>query len=123
MNELREKVRAVERDIAAEKGPLNLFALFEREDLFDRWDLVVSAPWAKHDRETLGYVVDVVKRHLESAEMTRLARIVILDATTDPVRALTERYSVEDEPVELSDLQRFGLPVTHGFLIASRPAA
>jgi hypothetical protein len=53
MNTLTEKVRRVEADIATEKGSLNLFALLEREDLHNRWDLVVSAPWAKHDHTTL----------------------------------------------------------------------
>jgi hypothetical protein len=120
---LHEKVGAVERDIASERGPFNLFALLEREDLFDRWDLVVSAPWANHNRETLGYVADAVKRHLEPADMTRLARIVILPATEDPVRAITEHYSVEHGQVELVDPKRFGLPVTGGYIITSRRAA
>ncbi len=123
MNQLPNKVSALEREIAAERGPLNLVALFAREDLYDRWDLVISAPWAKHDEETLRYLADAIKRHFVPAEMTRLARIVILDATEDPVKAITEQYSVEHGQVELSDPQRFGLPVTHGYIITARRAA
>lgn len=123
MNQLAEKVRAVEEDIEREKGPLNLLALFEREDLFQRWDFVVSAPWAKYDQETLGYLASVIRRHLEPAEMTLLARIVILPAEEDPVRAITANYSVEHGRVEMRNPAQFGLPATHGYIITSRRAA
>jgi hypothetical protein len=123
MNQLTDKVRLVERDIAEEKGQFNLFALLEREDLSDRWDLVMSAPWAKQEESTLRYIVDVLKRHLEPSDMTFLARIVILDATRDPVRAINENYSVEHGRIELNDPAQFGLPVKHGYIITSRRAA
>jgi len=45
MKELVEKPRKLEAEIAAEKGPFLLFALFLRQDAADRWDLVVAAPW------------------------------------------------------------------------------
>jgi hypothetical protein len=123
MNDLTTKIRAVEQDVAAEKGSLNFFALLEREDLSDRWDVVVSASWAKHDMATLRYLADALKRHLTPSDMTRLARMVVLDAAEDPIRSLTETYDVEHGQVELDDPERFGLPVKHGYIITSRSAA
>lgn len=123
MNNLTDKVRQVERDIADEKGQFNLFALLEREDLTDRWDLVIAAPWARHDEITLRYVVEMLKRHLSASDMTLLARIVILEATEDPVRAINDNYNVEHGNLELNDPARFGLPVKHGYIITSRRAA
>jgi len=123
MNQLTSKVRDFERDLAREKGPLNLFALFEREDLNDRWDLVVSAPWARHDGDTLQYLADTIKRHLSPADMTRLARIVVLDAAENPVREITENYDVEHDQMEMNDLESLGLPLKHGYIITSRRAA
>ncbi|MEA2239730.1 MAG: hypothetical protein QOC81_4454 [Thermoanaerobaculia bacterium] len=123
MNDLAEKVSLVERDIAKERGSLNLFALFEREDLHDRWDLVISASWAKMDLATLGYIADTIKRHLEPEDMTRLARIVVLPADEDPVRSINKRYDVEHGEVELNHPERFGLPVRYGYIITSRAAA
>jgi hypothetical protein len=123
MTELTEKVLEVERDIAQEKGPFNLYALLEREDLSGRWDLVIAASWAKEDRATLRYLADALKRRLAPAEMTSLSRVVVLDATEDPVRSITEAYDVEHGQVELSEPERFGLPVKHGFIITSRRAA
>jgi hypothetical protein len=123
MNRLTAKVRQVEQQIANEKGALNLFAFLEREDLSDRWDLVVSAPWAKQDEATLRYIADVIRRHLTPAEMTILARVVVLEAAEDPVKAITERYDVEHGQVEFHDPEQFGLPVKHGYIITSRRAA
>ena len=123
MTQLTEKVREIEKDIAREKGSLNLFALLEREDLADRWDLVVSAPWARQDQVTLRYIADVIKRHLAPEEMTLLARIVVLPASEDPVRSINESYDVEHGQLELSEPARFGLPVKHGYIITSRTAA
>lgn len=123
MNTLPDKVRRVEADIAKEKGSLNLFALLEREDLHDRWDLVISAPWARNDKATLQYIADIIKRHLAPEEMTLLARMVILPATEDPVLSLNANFDVEHGQLELNDPGRFGLPVKYGYIITSRSAA
>jgi hypothetical protein len=123
MNQIAEKLREVEQEIAKEKGPLNLFALLEREDLSVRWDLVVSASWAKVDEPTLRYLGEAIKHHLAPEEMTLLSRIVILEAAENPVRAITESYDVEHGRVELVEPSRFGLPFKHGYIITSRRAA
>ncbi|MDP9193834.1 MAG: hypothetical protein M3P06_19240 [Acidobacteriota bacterium] len=83
----------------------------------------VAAPWARHDHSTLGYIADALKAHLEPVEMVQLARIVILNAAEDPVRSITENYSVEHGRVALRDPELFNLPVTHGYIITSRRAA
>ena len=123
MNDLTAKVRDIEKDIAQEKGPLNLFALLEREDLAERWDLVVSASWAKVDQATLRYISEVIKRHLAPEAMTFLSRIVVLPATEEPVRSINRIYDVEHGQIELREPARFGLPVKHGYIITSRRAA
>ncbi|MBV8543099.1 MAG: hypothetical protein JO093_10275 [Acidobacteria bacterium] len=122
MNKLPEKVLKVEADLAKERGPLNLFALFEREDI-NRWDLVISAPWAKFDSETLKYVADVIKRHLTPEEMVLLARMVILPADEDPVLTLNAKFDVEHGEIEVNHPSRFGLPAKYGYIFTSRSAA
>ena len=123
MNQLATKVGSVEQDLARDRGPLNLFALLEREDLSDRWDLVVSASWAGQDEATIRYLTDVIKRHLSPGDMTLLSRVVVLDAGQDPVKAINESYQVEHGQLELSDPASFDLPAKHGYVITSRRAA
>jgi hypothetical protein len=123
VNRFLEKVRKVEADIANERRFLNLFALFEREDLHNRWDLVISAPWARFDHETLTYVADVIKRHLTPEEMVFLARMVILPADEDPVLSLNAKFDVEHGEVEVNHPSRFGLPAKYGYIFTSRSAA
>jgi hypothetical protein len=63
--ELTEKFAELESHIAEEKGPFTLFALFMREDAPDRWDLIVSAPWAGGDkRSVVDYFVGQIKARL-----------------------------------------------------------
>jgi len=123
MNLLAEKLGRIERQIDSEKGPFNLFALLEREDLSDRWDLVVSASWASEDEVTLRYLAQVISKELTPEEVTHLARIVVLKPEEDPVRAITQVYDVEHGRAELLEPNRFGLPVKYGYIITSKRAA
>lgn len=49
--EVAEKLVAVETRIAKEKGPLNLFALFQREDSPGYFDVIVAADWAIREEQ------------------------------------------------------------------------
>lgn len=123
MSNLAENIAEVARDLASANGSLNLFAVLEREDLVGRWDIVVSAPWAKEDKATLQTIAAAIRRHVPAQDIINLARIVILPANENPVRAINEQYTVEHGRVELAEPSRFGLPVKHGFIITSRRAA
>lgn len=124
MKDLADKIANVEREIAKEKGPFALFALFLREDAPDRWDLVISAPWAGEDkRETLNYLVAEIKSHLKPEDLISLSRIVVVEPSDEPVRAINRAIDVEHGKVEVKDSQFFGLPIKHAYIITSKRAA
>src|SRR5208283_5659406 len=50
MKEIVQKLVEAEREMAEEKGPFLIFALFLREDAPDRWDVIVAAPWVTADK-------------------------------------------------------------------------
>jgi hypothetical protein len=50
MKQVAEKLREIERALSKEKGALDLFALFLREDAPNVWDLVVAGEWIEKDR-------------------------------------------------------------------------
>src|SRR5438445_9370265 len=94
--ELTEKFAELESRIAEEKGPFALFALFMREDAPDRWDLIVSAPWAGEDkRSVVDYFVGQIKSRLGEQGLTSLSRIVVIDPRTPPLKPLNGAFQLD----------------------------
>ena len=124
-HELPEKFRDLESRIAEDKGGFALFALFMREDVPDRWDLIVSAPWVgTNKREAVDYFVSQIKSRLAEQDLTSLARIVVVDPEDAAVQALNRAVQIEHGGVEVRDSNFFGLSIKHAFIITSkRPPA
>jgi hypothetical protein len=123
MTELADNVAEVEKTIAKEKGPFNLFALFEREDVSNRYDLVFAAPWASDKGEVLRYFVVELKHHLRPDQLVELSRVVVLDPSDDAVRALNSAFHVEHGRMEVKDNEVFGLPIKQGVIFTSKSAS
>ena len=120
-SELTEKFAELESHIAEEKGGFALFALLMREDAPDRWDLIVSAPWAGGDRQsTVDYFVSQIKSRLGEQGLTSLSRIVVVDPQDAAVRALNRAIQIEHGSLEVRDSDFFGLPVKHAYIITSK---
>ena len=63
MKEIVEKLKQQENNMAQEKGPFDLFALFLREDSPDKWDLVVAAQWIeKNKQDALKYINEAIHK-------------------------------------------------------------
>ncbi len=57
-----------EEKISREHGAFTLFGLFERSDIFGKYDVVVSAPWLKNDLASLSVITDLVIAAIGNAE-------------------------------------------------------
>jgi len=125
MSDLTEKFGELESLIAEKKGEFALFALFMREDAPDRWDLIVSAPWALADKQSaIDYLIDQIKLSLGDEGLPSLARILVVDPEDPTVQALNRAISIEHGRFEVTDSNFFGLPVKHAYIITSkRPPA
>ena len=122
MNDIVRKFASLEVKIAEERGDFALFALVLREDIPDRWDLVVAAPWIGQAKaEAVDYLVDEIKTRLGSEELVQLSRIVVADPDDAPVQSLNRALPVEHaENVEIKDSTFFGLPIKHAFVVTSK---
>jgi hypothetical protein len=119
--ELIEKFAELESQISAERGDFALFALFMREDAPDRWDLIVSAPWAGGDkRSTVDYFVTQIKSRLGEQVLLGLSRIVVVDPENAAVQAFNRAIRIEHGRLEVKDSSFFGLPLKHAYIITSR---
>lgn len=52
--------REAEEEISHEHGDFTLFGLFERTDIFGKYDCVVSAPWLKDELASINLIFDLV---------------------------------------------------------------
>jgi hypothetical protein len=119
--ELSTKFAELESHIAEEKGAFALFALFVRDDAPDRWDLIVSAPWAVGDRQgVVDYLIGQIKSRVGEQGLPSLARIVVIDPQEAAVQALNRAVQIEHGSVEVRDSDFFGLHVKHAYIITSK---
>lgn len=54
------QLQDAEEKISREHGEFTLFGLFERTDVFGKYDVVVSAPWLRDDLGSAGFITDLV---------------------------------------------------------------
>jgi hypothetical protein len=121
MRQLIEKLVTLEGEITIEKGPLNFFGLFLREEAPNKWDVVVSAPWLEENQEEgLAYVANQLQSHLDLQELLSLSRIVVIDHDNPGLESIQKTITVEHGVVEFVDRTFFGLEIKHAYIITSR---
>ncbi|MBI2154601.1 MAG: hypothetical protein HYV92_10655 [Candidatus Rokubacteria bacterium] len=119
---LIEKFARLEAEIAQERGDFTFFALFMREDVPDRWDLIISAPWVGEDkRGAVDYLVAQIKSRLGAEDLICLSRIVPVDPEDVAVKDLNRSIQVEHGNVEVRDSNFFGLAIKRAHIITSKP--
>ncbi len=98
-----------------------LIALFLREGAPDRWDLIVSAPWAWADQDkALDYMIAKIKSDMEPGTLTRLSRIVFMNPMDPTVQKLNQAIRVEHCAIEVRDSNFFGLQIERAIFITSK---
>lgn len=97
MKAILEKLKSIVLALEKEHGPILIFALFLREDPFEKWDIVISASWLKWD-DVNSY--ETVSSKLQSAlsgpELMQFARVVILGNDDPVVSYLQNLYSIKN---------------------------
>jgi hypothetical protein len=123
--DLVERFARLETQIAQDKGDFALFALFTREEVPDRWDLMVSASWTGGDNSAVvDYLVAQIKSKLGDGDLVRLSRIVVIDLEDAAVQKLNRSVHVEHGNVEVRDSVFSGIAIKQAHIITSnRPPA
>jgi hypothetical protein len=100
------------------RGGLRLFALVLREGSPDRWDVVVSAPWAdKNLDEALQYVTSVIVSTLDPNELLLVSRVIILEDGNPVLTALLD--AAASSSGELRDRDLGGIEARQAFILHS----
>ena len=115
-----EKFREIEVKISREYGDFNLFALIEREDTPDKWDVVVSAAWiGTKYRWAIELIATEIKNQLSLSERLMVSRIVALPPTDPLVRGLN-LVGAKHSSIRLTNNSFNGLTIKEAFLITSQ---
>jgi hypothetical protein len=121
MKEQAEKLQIVEKNLSESKGHFELFALLLREDSPDKWDLLISADWARADKKaSINTIIKEIRKVLSDHELLMLSRIIILDKDEEVVKAIHQAMKVEHGLAEITDTSFFGLSIKHAYLITSQ---
>ena len=121
MREQAEKLRDIEKELSESKGQFELFALFLREDAPNKWDLLISADWARKDKKAaINCIVEEIRKVLSDQELLMLSRLIILDKDDMALKALHGEMNVEHGLAEISDSNFLGLAIKHAYLITSK---
>lgn len=117
-----EKFRRAMREIAAKKGPFTLFALFQRQNAIDGWDLVVSSSWLEPLRlKQLTAFANSLKSIVGVKQLLELAQIVPIDKDDPALKAVLSTVQIDDGVVEVHHVIFFDQQIKHAiFLTAKR---
>lgn len=104
------KMGEIEQHLAGEHGDFFLFGLFQREGNWDRWDVVVSAPWIRRSHSAdLRLVTDPIQTRLTRRELLSIVAVFPIyeeDPRRDEFRRLphVEHGLVELGPITLLEM-------------------
>lgn len=115
MQNLIDKFKLVLDSLEKEHGEVTLFALFLREDAFEKWDVVVCAKWLNPESQnSYSLVNSEIQKFIKNGSLTKLSRIVIISNNNPLVKLLQNCYIGKEQfqipnPQFLSDILLFNI--------------
>ena len=124
MNSLADKAQTL-IPFLKERGTLFLLALFERDDVAGKWDLIISSDWS--DKGSPTAIKEISKKLiplLSPIELTSLSRIAVIPSTEQAVYAMASGISIESGQIDIQNCNFMGLQINHAIVLSSkRPKA
>jgi hypothetical protein len=118
---LVDKLIQVEKHLSTRKGPFDLFALILREELSDKWDLLVAADWIENNfDQSLKLISRELTKKLSSEELSTISKVVLLSIFDQRVKSVQKAIQIEHLDTELVNVGLFGFFVDRGYLITSK---
>jgi hypothetical protein len=89
---LFEQFRQAEETISTDQGQFYLFGLFERDDVPNKYDVVVSAAWLPGGRTSLMMIAELVRSAIGSDDWwPKIGKFVVLPSSSSFVKAVLGR--------------------------------
>ncbi|WP_353569874.1 hypothetical protein [Candidatus Albibeggiatoa sp. nov. BB20] len=121
MKELLKKFQKAAQQVSDLKGSFDLFGLFLREEAPNRWDLLISADWAKEDEAAaINLLIEYLRKELSDKEILLLSKIVVLDEYDSILNTTNQMTIMKDNIVTLSDTVFSGIPIKKAYILAAQ---
>lgn len=126
MREYIEKIKEVEINLSKELGEFNLFGLLEREDIIDKWDILVSLTLTKdknHNKQKNAIIKKLHEeliKNLPNSIFFKFSRIVFLEPNNPFVQNINMLASVQHSDMEIKDSTINNLRIKHAYIISSK---
>ena len=121
MKNYLKKIIEVEEKMAIELGEFNLFALFEREDIKDKWDIIISIniPISKKN-EIIKKIHLELKANLPESIMFKFSRFVFLEPSNPFVQNINMLVRNKHNDAEFRDCSVNNIKIMHAYIISSQ---
>jgi hypothetical protein len=121
MKPFLKKLVEFERKIAQEKGAFTLFALLQRKEYIDDWDLLAAAPWIdNHPCYALDFLISRLQETFTPDQMLIFAAMYTTDAYHPGVQDLADRFPVEHGALRVPAGDYLGRAIRRGYLITAQ---
>ncbi|MGW9686613.1 hypothetical protein [Flagellimonas sp. 2504JD1-5] len=115
-----DKILTIEKKLSEEIGPFNLFALFEREDLMGKYDIVISLDLKDYKRnEIFGKIHSELKKTLSNVELLTFSRFLYLEPEHPFVLNINMAIKAEHSSAEIKNSVFNNVKIYHAFILSS----
>jgi hypothetical protein len=113
-------IKEIARELSEEYGRLNLFALSEREDLKDKWDVLISVSIpSEKKKELINKVITKFRTKLQPSELIQISRFVFLEPNHAFVQNINYFTQVENSDIEIRNGTINNIRIGHAIVISS----
>lgn len=120
MRQYIDKLKKIGRELTKEFGPLNLFAFSEREDLNDKWDVLISvSPIPTNVKEFINDLIKRFQKELLPSELVQISRFVFLEPNHPVVQHMNMFAHVENSDIEIRNSSINNVKIRHAIVISS----
>ena len=118
---LADKVKTL-LPMLEQRGAVYLFALFEREETFGKWDIVLSSEWSDKDSiAAVRLISDALVPKLNPEELSALSRVFIAPSHDPAVEELIDsELSNSVERFCASGIEFMGVPIRQFHIFRTR---
>jgi hypothetical protein len=125
MKELIEKIKVLIKAVEIEKGPIQICALFLRDNSLEKWDLVISATWLNpSEMQSYKIISSLLQENLSDAQLFQISHIVILnqdDPTVSYLQGLETIVNGGFKELRTDELtEKFKFSIKRAYLLRSQ---